>query len=157
MAVIFFNLFLAGCSHLTERIFLRAVFRTSRSSDFNIEYSTFSGSSAKALYLRFLKATLWIFFSLLFHPLDHVENVGLLIVKFAVSFNLKPANYIHLHNVLHSMSRSSRGRAPLVHKHINLIAKVNHLAWFSGPIFQAASLGLTLPFEMPRTYFKSGL
>ena len=68
MAVIF-SLFLAGCSHLTERIFLRAVFQISRSSDFNIEYSTFSGSNAKALSDVFESNAL-DFFSLLFHPLE---------------------------------------------------------------------------------------
>ena len=44
------------------------------------------------------------------------------------------------------------GYAPRVHKHMNLIAKVNHLAWVKGPIFQEAYLDSTLPLEIPTAY-----
>ena len=44
------------------------------------------------------------------------------------------------------------GYAPRVHKHMALMAKVNHLAWFKGPIFQEAYLESTLPLEIPTTY-----
>ena len=42
--------------------------------------------------------------------------------------------------------------APRVHKHMSLMAKVNHLAWFKGPIFQEAYLESTLPLEIPTAY-----
>ena len=32
------------------------------------------------------------------------------------------------------------------------MAKVNHLAWFKGPIFQEAYLESTLPLEIPTVY-----
>ena len=47
---------------------------------------------------------------------------------------------------------SLRGYAPRVHKHMSLMAKVNHLAWFKGPIFQEAYLESTLPLEIPTAY-----
>ena len=37
-------------------------------------------------------------------------------------------------------------------KHMTLMAKVNHLAWFKGPIFQEAYLESTLPLEIPTVY-----
>ena len=33
--------------------------------------------------------------------------------------------------------------APRVHKNMSLMAKVNHLAWFKGPIFEVAYLEST--------------
>ena len=63
----------------------------------------------KSVIFEVFESSALDFFSLLFHPLDYVENVELLVVKFAVSFNLKPANCIDLHNKLHSMSSSSGG------------------------------------------------
>ena len=59
----------------------------------------------KSIIFEVFESNALDFFSLLFHPPDHVENIELLNVKCAVSFILKPANYIHLHNVLHSMSK----------------------------------------------------
>ena len=44
------------------------------------------------------------------------------------------------------------GYAPQVHKHMSLMAKVNHLAWFNGPIFQEAYRESTLPLEIPIAY-----
>ena len=44
------------------------------------------------------------------------------------------------------------GYAPQVHKHMSQKAKVNHLAWFKGPIFQEAYLESTLPLEIPTAY-----
>ena len=44
------------------------------------------------------------------------------------------------------------GYSPQVHKHMSLMAKVNHLAWFIGPIFQEAYLESTLPLEIPTAY-----
>ena len=41
------------------------------------------------------------------------------------------------------------GYAPRVHKHMSLMAKVDHLAWFKGPIFQETYLESTLPLEIP--------
>ena len=40
------------------------------------------------------------------------------------------------------------GYAPWIHKHMSLMVKVNHLAWFKGPIFQES----TLPLEIPTAY-----
>ena len=44
------------------------------------------------------------------------------------------------------------GYAPRVHKQISLMAKVNHLVWFKGPIFLEAYLESTLPLEIPTAY-----
>ena len=44
------------------------------------------------------------------------------------------------------------GYAPQVHKHMSLMAKINHLALFKGPIFQKAYLQSTLPLEIPSAY-----
>ena len=44
------------------------------------------------------------------------------------------------------------GYAPRVHKHMSPMAKVNHLAWFKGPIFQEAYLESILPLEIPTAY-----
>ena len=47
---------------------------------------------------------------------------------------------------------SLSGYALRVHKHMSLMAKVNHLAWFKGPIFHEAYLESTLPLEIPTAY-----
>ena len=60
IGVIFFKHFFAGSPLLIDMIFLSAVSLTSKLSDSTMEYSTFSGSNAKALYFRFLKAIDWI-------------------------------------------------------------------------------------------------
>ena len=39
-----------------------------------------------------------------------------------------------------------------LHKHMSPMAKVNHLAWFNGPIFQEIYLESTLPLEIPTAY-----
>ena len=44
------------------------------------------------------------------------------------------------------------GYAPRVDKHMSLMAKVNHLAWFKGLIFQEAYLESTLPLQIPTAY-----
>ena len=44
------------------------------------------------------------------------------------------------------------GYAARVHKHMSLMTKVNHLAWFKGPIFQEEYLESTLPLEIPTAY-----
>ena len=44
------------------------------------------------------------------------------------------------------------GYAPRDHKHMSLMAKVNHLAKFKGPIFQEAYLESTLPLEIPTAF-----
>ena len=42
--------------------------------------------------------------------------------------------------------------APRVHKHMSLMAKVNHLAWFNGLIFLEAYQESTIPREIPTAY-----
>ena len=63
----------------------------------------------------------------------------------AYTFMIK---FIKLWNFVESLW----GYAPRVHKHISLMAKINHLAWFKGTIFQEAYLESTLPLEIPTTY-----
>ena len=44
------------------------------------------------------------------------------------------------------------GYASRVHKHMSLMAKVNHLAWFKRSIFQEAYLKSALPLKIPTAY-----
>ncbi len=71
-----------------------------------------------------------------------------LIVEFIISFNFKPTIGIHIYDKIYQ----TVGYAPRVHKHMTLMAKVNHLAWFKEPIFQEAYLESTLPLEIPTAY-----
>ena len=53
---------------------------------------------------------------------------------------------------LYSLVERFFGYAPRVHRHMSLMAKVNHLAWFNGLIFHDANLGFTLHLEIPTVY-----
>ena len=79
---------------------------------------------------------------LLLNPLDHIKNVQLLIVEF-ISFNFKPT-FIKLWIFVEPLAVCTIN--------MSLMAKVNHLAWFKGPIFQEAYLESTLPLEIPTAY-----
>ena len=65
--------------------------------------------------------------------------------QLAYTFTIK---FIKLWNFVVSFC----GYAPRVHKQISLMAKVNHLVWFKGPIFLETYLESTLPLEIPTAY-----
>ena len=89
---------------------------------------------------------------LLLNPLDNIKNVQLLIgdLLFLLISNQQVAYTFMIKFIkLWSFVVGLCGNAPQVHKHTSLMAKVNHLAWFKGPIFQEAYLESTLPLEIP--------
>ena len=69
-------------------------------------------------------------------------------MELVIFFNIKPANSINIDSKIYQtidMPHESIVR-------MSLIPKVNHLAWFNGPIFHDANLGPTLPLEIPTVY-----
>ena len=70
-------------------------------------------------------------------------------------FYIKPTNSINIpikFIKLYSLVERFGEYAPRVYRHMSLMAKVNHLAWFNGPMFHDANLGSTLPLEIPTVY-----
>ena len=76
----------------------------------------------------------------------------LLIVEFIISNQNVAYTFTIKFIKMWSFVVSLCGYAPRVHKHMSLMAKVNHLAWFKGPIFQEAYLESTLTLEIPNAY-----
>ena len=136
------------------KILFKASSLTSTSSDLTMEYR-FSGSKQNVLPCIFLNAICWIswgcylilwiilkmcscwMWNLLFLLISNQQVVYTFTIKFIKLWSFVVSLCVY---------------APWVHKHMSLMAKVNHLAWFKGPIFQEAYLESTLPLEIPTAY-----
>ena len=120
-----------------------------------MEYRRFSGSKQNVLPCIFLNAICWISWgcSLILWVIlkicsSWMWNLLFLLIsnqQLAYTFTIK---FIKLWSFVVCLC----GYAPRVHKHMILMAKVNHLAWFKGPIFQEAYLESTLLLEIPTAY-----
>ena len=128
---------------------------TSTSLDLTMEYRRFSGSKQNVLPCIFLNAIcgiswgcsliLWIILKMCSCWLLNLLFLLISNQQVAYTFTIK---FIKLWNFVVSLC----GYAPRVHKHMSLMAKVNHLALFKGPIFQEAYLESNLPLEIPTVY-----
>ena len=128
---------------------------TSTSSDLSMEYRRFSGSKQNVLPCIFLKDICWISWGctlILWIILKKCNCwlwnlLFLLILNQLVAYTFTIA-FIKLWGFVVSLC----GYAPRVYKHMSLMAKVNHLVWFKGTIFQAAYLESTVSLEIPTAY-----
>ena len=127
------------------KILFKASSLTSTSSDLSMEYR-FSGSKQNLLPCIFLNAICWISWdcSLILWIILKMCSCWLWNLLFLLISNQQVAytftiKFIKLWSFV-------------VHKHMSLMAKVNHLAWFNGPIFQEAYLESTWPLEIPTAY-----
>ena len=136
------------------KILFKASSLTSTSSDLTMEYGRFSDSKQNALPCIFLNAICWnswgcslILWIILKMCSCWMWNLLFLLIskQVAYTFTIK---FIKLWSFLVSLC----GYVSWVYKHMSLMAKVNHLAWFKGPIFQEAYLESTLPLEIPTVY-----
>ena len=120
-----------------------------------MEYRRFSGSKQNVLPCIFLNAICWnswgwslIIWIILKMCSTLMWNLLFLLIsnqQVAYTFTIK---FIKLWSFVVSLC----GYVPRVHKHMSLMAKVNHLSWFNGPILQEAYLESTLPLEIPTAY-----
>ena len=137
------------------KILFKASSLTSTSLDLTMEYRRFSGSKQNVLPCIFLNAICWNSWgcSLILWIISKMcsclmWNLLFLLIsnqQLAYTFTIK---FIKLWSFVVSLC----GYAPGVHKHMCLMAQVNHLAWFKGPIFQEAYLGSTLSREISTAY-----
>ena len=113
-----------------------------------MEYKRFSGSKQNVLPCIFLNAICWISWD--------CSLILLIILKMCScwlwNLFLLISNYLIKFIKLWSFVVSLCGYAPWVHRPMSLMAKVNHLAWFKGPIFQEAYLESTSPLQIPTAY-----
>ena len=130
------------------KILFKASSLTSTSSDLTMEYRRFSGSKQNVLPCIFLNAICWISWgcTLILWIILKMCSCWLWNLLFLLISNQQVAHAFTIKFIkLWSFVVSLCGYAPRVHKHMSLIAKVNHLAWFKGPIFQEAYLESSLP------------
>ena len=128
---------------------------TSTSSDLTMKYRRFSGRKQNVLPCIFLNAICCISWvcSLILWIILKMCSCWLWNSLFLLISNQQPAYTFTIKSIkLWSFVVSLCGYAPRIQKHMSLMAKVNHLAWFKGPIFQEAYLESTLPLEIPTAY-----
>ena len=108
-----------------------------------MKYRRFSGSKQNVLPCIFLNAICWISWgcSLILWIILKMCSCWLWNSLFLLISNQQPAYTFMIKFIkLWSFVMSLCGYAPRIHKHMSLMAKINHLAWFKGPIFQEAYL-----------------
>ena len=126
----------------------------STSFDLTMEYR-FSGSKQNVLPCIFLNFICWISWgcSLILWIILQMCNCWLWNLLFLLISNQQVSYTFTIKFIkLWSLVVSLCGYSPRVHKHMSLMVKVNHLAWFKGPIFLETYLESTLPLEMPTSY-----
>ena len=137
------------------KILFKASSLTSTCSDLTMEYWRFSGSKQNVLACIFLNAICWISWScsLILWIILKMYSCWLWNLLFLLISNQQLAYTFTIKFIkLWSFVVSLCGYAPRVHKHMSLMAKVNHLAWFKGPIFEEAYLESALPLEISTAY-----
>ena len=137
------------------KILFKASSLTSTSSDLTMEYRRFSCSQQNVLPCIFFNAIgwnswgcsliLWIILKMCYCLMGNILFLLISKQELAYTFTIK---YTKLWSFLVSLC----GYAPRVHKHMSLMAEVNHLAWFKGAIFQETYLKSTLTLEIPTAY-----
>ena len=117
-----------------------------------MEYRRFSDSKQNVLPCIFLNAICWISwdFSLILWIILKMCSCLMWNLLFLLISNQQLAYTFTIKFIkLWSFVVSPCVYAPRVHKHTSQMAKVNHFAWFKGPIFQETYLVSTLPLKIP--------
>ena len=120
-----------------------------------MEYRRFSGSKTNLLLCICLNGICWISWgcSLILWIILKMCSCWLWNLLFLLISNQQEAHTFTIKFIkLWSFVVSLCGYAPQVHKHMSLMAKVNHLSRFKEPICQEAYLESALPLEIPTAY-----
>ena len=137
------------------KILFKASSLTSSSSDLTMKYRRFSGSKQNVLPCIFLNAISWISWvcSLILWIILKMCSCWLSNLLFLLISNQQVAYTFTIKFIkLWSFVVRLCGYTPRVHKHMSLMAKVNHLAWFKGPVFPATYLDSSTSLEIPTAY-----